>query len=77
LPHGTGRCACTAEGEDPHCPHHGYEAVIARLRHELAGAVAAARADQREATIRHAAEWLSTLDRDDLARALTRELGGQ
>jgi hypothetical protein len=39
VPHGTGRCACTAEGEDPHCPHHGYEAVIARLRHELAGAV--------------------------------------
>jgi hypothetical protein len=40
VPHGTGRCTCTAEGEDPHCPHHGYEAVIARLRHELAGAVA-------------------------------------
>jgi hypothetical protein len=39
VPHGTGRCTCTAEGEDPHCPHHGYEAVIQRLRHELAGAV--------------------------------------
>lgn len=43
----------------------------------LEGAVAAARAEQREATIRHAAEFLDTLGRSDLGRALTRALGGQ
>jgi hypothetical protein len=53
------------------------EAVVRITDDHYRGAVAAARADQREATIRHAAEWLSTLNRDDLARALTRELGGQ
>jgi len=37
-------------------------------------AVGEARADQREATIRHAAEFLRTLGRDDLAVALVRAL---
>ena len=44
------------------------------------GAVSVARAEQREATIRHAAEWLRTLGRDDMAVALVRALsvtGGQ
>jgi hypothetical protein len=30
-----GRCTCMAEGEDPHCPDHGYEAVIRRLNAAL------------------------------------------
>jgi hypothetical protein len=28
-------CTCDASGEDPHCPHHGYEAVIARFEAAL------------------------------------------
>lgn len=28
-------CTCTAGGENPECPHHGYEAVIRRLRAAL------------------------------------------
>jgi hypothetical protein len=52
-------------------------ALVALVDGQLAGAVAAARAEQREATIRHAAEFLDTLGRGDLARALARALGGQ
>jgi hypothetical protein len=32
--HGEPPCVCTDAGEDPHCPIHGYEAVIRRLRDE-------------------------------------------
>lgn len=42
--------------------------------HLFEGAVATARAEQREATIRYAAEWLRTLGRDDMAVALVRAL---
>jgi hypothetical protein len=28
-------CICTVDGEDPHCPLHGYEAVIRRLNAAL------------------------------------------
>jgi hypothetical protein len=28
-------CICTIDGEDPHCPLHGYEAVIRRLNSAL------------------------------------------
>lgn len=67
VPHGTGRCTCTAEGEDPHCPHHGYEAVIQRLRHELAGAVDLLRearfyVDARATGSVKAAELLARID---------------
>lgn len=32
--HGDPGCKCDADGEHPECPHHGYEAVIARLTEE-------------------------------------------
>lgn len=35
VPHGTGRCICDSMGEHPECPHHGYEAVIYRMRSEI------------------------------------------
>jgi hypothetical protein len=35
VPHGTDTCTCGPGGEQPECPHHGYEAVIARLRDAL------------------------------------------
>jgi hypothetical protein len=54
---------------------------LAKAQHtNTQGAVAEARAEQREATIRHAAEFLRTIGRDDLAVALVRALsvtGGQ
>jgi len=33
-PHFIDGCTCTDAGEDPECPHHGYEAIIRRLEDE-------------------------------------------
>lgn len=78
VPHGLDGCTCDAYSEDPHCPHHGYEAVIRRLRRQLERAVSAItqwlRSDEAEA-LREQYEHEGVAPEDGFAHEIEHRFG--